>query len=62
MGLENCVPACTCLPEARVHNDASSPRAKIKLILQVMEIAPEVTVVVSDIDTAWLRNPIPFFK
>jgi hypothetical protein len=27
-----------------------------------MAIVPEITVVVSDIDTAWLRNPFPFFR
>jgi len=37
-------------------------RSKINLILEFLNIAPEVSVVVSDIDTAWLRNPFPFFR
>ncbi|GIL83523.1 hypothetical protein Vretimale_10343 [Volvox reticuliferus] len=34
-------------------------RFKIKLIRDVLAL--DVTVVVSDIDTAWLKNPIPYF-
>lgn len=35
------------------------PRFKIKLIRDVLAL--EVSVVVSDIDTAWVKNPIPYF-
>lgn len=34
-------------------------RVKIALIKQFLELG--VTVVISDIDTAWLRNPLPYF-
>ena len=36
-------------------------RFKIKLIKDVLELS-DITVVISDIDTAWVRNPIPYFK
>lgn len=34
-------------------------RAKISLIKQFLEL--DVIMVISDIDTAWLKNPIPYF-
>ena len=37
-------------------------RAKINMIRDMLQLVPEVTVVVSDIDVAWMRNPLPFFQ
>ena len=34
-------------------------RAKISLIKQFLEL--DVIMVISDIDTAWLKNPLPYF-
>jgi hypothetical protein len=38
---------------------SSACRFKIKLIRDVLAL--DVSVVVSDIDTAWTKNPIPYF-
>lgn len=36
-------------------------RSKISLIQQFLQFQ-DITVVISDIDTVWTRNPMPFFK
>lgn len=41
------------------HNFHRMGRAKIALIKQFLDLG--VAVVISDIDTAWLKNPLPYF-
>ena len=36
------------------------PRVKISLIKQFLEL--DVVVLISDIDTAWVQNPLPYFS
>jgi hypothetical protein len=36
-------------------------RSKIQLIHDVLALASGLSIVVSDIDTMWMRNPLPFF-
>lgn len=36
-------------------------RFKIKLIKQFLDLDSTLTVVISDIDTAWVQNPMPYF-
>ncbi|MEW5307750.1 MAG: hypothetical protein WDW36_010126 [Sanguina aurantia] len=36
-------------------------RFKIKLIKQFLDLDATLTVVISDIDTAWVQNPMPYF-
>lgn len=43
----------------RVSPCALPNRFKIKLIRDVLAL--DVTVIVSDIDTAWTKNPLPYF-
>jgi hypothetical protein len=48
-------------PWLTISPDPHPPRSKISLIKQFMEFQ-SFTLVISDIDTAWMRNPIPFFS
>eukprot|EP00955_Chlamydomonas_euryale_P002080 22932-Chlamydomonas_euryale.AAC.2 len=47
-------------PIKDVHPVQPQGRAKIALIKDFLEFG--VDVVITDIDTAWLRNPLPFFS
>lgn len=42
------------------HNFHKMGRVKISLIKQFLDIG--VDVLISDIDTAWLQNPLPYFS
>jgi len=42
-------------------NFHSMGRAKIKLIENFLRLTGDLTVIISDIDTAWLRSPMDFF-
>jgi hypothetical protein len=35
-------------------------KSKIRIILDTLKLAPAI--IVSDIDVAWLRNPLPFLQ